>query len=174
MWPFKKKRRVNNTIENFEEIVEKQEANTLDILGKFAEPFRIVEYRSNPVTFYIEVYNIEEADWECLDDCSEEIIGVGRREFIKLTKELFNTIYNDSYVLFKTEEDVQKAIEAFKPYYDSYHTPRAVAERLTFYKEDGFSPTHLLSHVGEIKNSYPVKVSQNNMEEDDEDDWFNL
>ncbi|MFW6008592.1 MAG: hypothetical protein ACOCP8_04925, partial [archaeon] len=41
---------------------------------------------------------------------------------------------------FDTIEDAQEVINAIKPYYDTYHVPHAVAERLNCYSENGFPP----------------------------------
>lgn len=155
------KRSNNMFFKNKDEKIEKEKpksVGTLDMLDKFAEPFKVDKYNSTPATYVIKVYRIDTAEWDHLMNCSSQIIGVKNTEYRRLIKEMFNADEDrNSFPVFNNIEDAQKAIDAFKPYYETYHVPRSIIERLSFYDEGGYPPTHLLPYVGEVGKNYKTK-----------------
>lgn len=92
----------------------------------------------------ITVFRFDTSSWDNILNCSEMMLGVKSEEFIRILKDKFGVVYksidyNGTY-LFPTKESAQKAIEEFKPYYQSYYMPRAMIARLSNYSEDGYKP----------------------------------
>lgn len=102
-------------------------------------------------------------EWEDFTKYSKEVIGISKEEILRVLEERFNAIgTNKSYsinsreAIFLTVEDAAKAIEEFKPYYESFYMPRAIAKRLLCYTEGGYPPYFTDKYDGQIiyeKNS---------------------
>ena len=101
--------------------------------------------------YYIGVFRFDENEWDYITNCSDQILGVTKKEFIKVLKEKYNfSISEDHYSRFSTFEDAKKAVDDFNPYYDDFYMPRAVMDRLSCYTEGGFPPYFIDVYKGPI------------------------
>jgi hypothetical protein len=138
-----------------EEVVKK--VTTLSILEGLDNPWRVADNRyTEKLAYVIQVFRLDISHWEDLDACSKKVLGVSSEEFHRVLKEVFNG-EDDHYggIMFRKREDAERAIEEFRPYYDSYHTPRAIADRLSFYDEGSYPP-----YFGEYVKKYVKEESE--------------
>lgn len=121
------------------------------------------------IWYEIKVYRFDESSWESLCWCSREIVGVQRRELYDMCKDIFGSRNIYGYLVhdmpqrlyFRNKEDAEKIIEEFRPYYDTYHIPRTVADRLTNYDEEngGYpAPMYLKERAGAQGDAYQIKL----------------
>lgn len=98
--------------------------------------------------YFIMVYSFTHGNWRYIDGYSQAVLGITCPELQRVLMEKFNAktkdfgddFYTSYRCYFKNYEDAKKALEEFRPYYDSYYMPRAVMERLSFYSEGGYPP----------------------------------
>lgn len=142
---FKKK---NKKSEEVEVEVEKEyeKSTTIKVFEHEENPWRIVEagvYRKTKGKVYeIEVFRIDTSEWCTLYYTSQIVLGVSSKEFSRIIRDLFN---NDLFLIddrpyFESVEAAQEVIDEFAPYYDNFHVPKAIAERLMCYEEGGYPP----------------------------------
>lgn len=139
MWPFKKK--IVEEPKTVEELY--RDVKAVDVFEGVENPWRIYVDSTEEYPYSIEVFSLKKSDWLSLRLVVKDIIGVKYDEYIRIMKELFGAHIIGSEAYFKTKEEAQKAIDEFSPYYDSYHVPRAIIDRLTCYDEDGYPPYFL-------------------------------
>lgn len=153
MWPFKKEQ-----VE--EEIEVEKPTTTLSVLDEFDDPWHIdvsESFQERTTLYEIVVFRLDISEWSALHDSSREVLGIQRSEYKRLITEVFNGDTSSGYhTYFNNKEDAERAINEFRPYYDSYHTPKAIAERLSFYDEGSYPP-YFSHHTKDIK---PQKIKE--------------
>lgn len=123
----------------------------------------------NRIWFEIKVFRFDKSYTDGLACCSKIIVGISYEELVRMCKEVFGHKNIESYsfggnanhLYFKNKEDAFKIIEEFRPYYDSYHIPRVVADRLTNYDEanGGYpAPMYLKEKAGTQGDAYQIKL----------------
>ncbi|MNJ90119.1 hypothetical protein D3C87_77130 [compost metagenome] len=144
MWPFKKKK-----IEVIEviEVDKDYKSTTIKIFENEENPWRIVKendiyVKGEKTLLTIKVFRLDLSKWEDLYYSTQKIIGVATEEYSRIIQDLFpqdlHMVNNRPY--FKNIEAAQKVIDEFAPCYDTYHTTRAIMDRLMCYEEGGYPP----------------------------------
>jgi hypothetical protein len=102
--------------------------------------------REDDDTYCIVVYNFETGGYSFIHEVSEKVLGVTSGELRTSMVEQYpgQKGYHDSF-WFYSLDDANKAIDQFRPYYDSYYMPRAVMDRLSCYTPGGLIP-HYIKH----------------------------
>ncbi|MNO11446.1 hypothetical protein D3C76_10370 [compost metagenome] len=139
---FKKKKK-----ESEESKKEYEKSITIKVFEHEENPWRIVKendiwVKGEKELLTIEVFRLDLSKWEDLYYSTQKVIGVSTEEYSRIIQELFpqGLCMVNTRPYFRTMEAAQKALNEFAPYYDNFHVPKAIVERLMCYEDGGYPP----------------------------------
>jgi hypothetical protein len=110
-----------------------------------ADPWSIepISYKGK-LWYSIVVYDFNDGKWYALWSCSQDILGVNKDEFQRVLQEHYHATLIHDYprdeYCFETRERAEEVLNEVRSYYHSFHLPRAMMNRLSYYSEGGFPP----------------------------------
>lgn len=104
-------------------------------------PWKIIKTELGAFSVY--TYCYDDGSWEDICCCSDRVVGVHQYEIRRVMQEkfganIYGTGYN--YPSFDEESEAQAFIDDIASYYDDYHLPRAMMDRMMLYNEGGYPP----------------------------------